>query len=156
MPGSAVTALDSAAVTYEVIRHGPVGSVAEAAAALGLAVADIVKTIVIRRGDDDYVFVLVPGDRVISWPKLRALLGVNRLSLPDAGTARDATGYERGTITPFGATTAWPVVADERVRGRRITLGAGERGVAIALDADEAVRALDATVADVTEPEPPR
>ncbi|MEV4628092.1 YbaK/EbsC family protein [Micromonospora sp. NPDC049523] len=156
MPGSASAALDSAAVPYEVIRHGPVGSVAEAAAALGMAVADIVKTIVIRRGDNDYVFVLVPGDRVISWPKLRALLGVNRLSLPDAGTAKDATGYERGTITPFGSTNAWPVVADERVRGRQITLGAGERGVAIALAADEALRSLDATVADVTDPEPPR
>jgi Cys-tRNA(Pro) deacylase len=156
MSGSASAALDSAAVPYEVIRHGPVGSVAEAATALGLAVADIVKTIVIRRGEDDYVFVLVPGDRVISWPKLRGLLGVNRLSLPDAGTAKDATGYERGTITPFGSTTAWPVVADIRVRGRRITLGAGERGVAVALAADEALRALAATVADVTEPEPPR
>ncbi|WP_326559896.1 aminoacyl-tRNA deacylase [Micromonospora sp. NBC_01796] len=156
MSGSASAALDSAAVPYEVIRHGPVGSVAEAAAALGMEVADIVKTIVIRRGDNDYVFVLVPGDRVISWPRLRALLGVNRLSLPDAGAAMDATGYERGTITPFGSTTAWPVVADERVRGRRITLGAGERGVAIALAADEALRTLAATVADVTDPEPPR
>ncbi|MFI6760108.1 aminoacyl-tRNA deacylase [Micromonospora sp. NPDC050417] len=156
MPGSATDALDSAAVAHQVIRHGPVGSVAEGAAALGVAVADVVKTIVIRRGENDYVFVLVPGDRVISWPKLRALLGVNRLSLPDAGTAKDVTGYERGTITPFGSTTAWPVVADERIHGRKITLGAGERGVAIALAGDDALTALDATVADVTEPEPPR
>ncbi|MFK3980702.1 aminoacyl-tRNA deacylase [Micromonospora sp. NPDC050397] len=156
MTGPATDALDSAAVTHEVIRHGPAGSVAEAAGQLGVAVADVVKTIVIRRGDDDYVFVLVPGDRVISWPKLRTLLGVNRLALPDAEAARNATGYERGTITPFGSTTAWPVVADERVRGRRITLGAGVRGVAVALAADDALAALAATVADVTEPEPAR
>ena len=45
----------------------------------------------------------VPGDRVISWPKLRALLGVSRLSMPDAEVARQATGYERGTITPLGS-----------------------------------------------------
>ena len=44
----------------------------------------------------------IPGDRVISWPKLRALVGVNKLQLPDAGQALDATGYERGTITPLG------------------------------------------------------
>jgi prolyl-tRNA editing enzyme YbaK/EbsC (Cys-tRNA(Pro) deacylase) len=96
----------------------------------------------------------VPGDRVISWPKLRSLLGVNRLSLPDAAAARAATGYERGTITPFGATRAWPVIADERVRGRAITLGGGEPGVAVAVDADEAARVLDATLADVTEEGP--
>ncbi len=66
----------------------------------------------IRRAADDYVFVLVPGGRQIDWPKLRAHLGVKRLSLPDADEARAATGYERGTITPFGASHAWPVIAD--------------------------------------------
>jgi prolyl-tRNA editing enzyme YbaK/EbsC (Cys-tRNA(Pro) deacylase) len=73
--------------------------------------------------------------------------------MPDAATARDATGYERGTITPFGSTRPWPVIADERVRGRVITLGTGEHGVAVALDADDVVRATGASVADVTEPE---
>ena len=73
---------------------------------------------VVRRGDDDYLLVLVPGDRVISWPKMRALLGVNRLSMPDADEARAVTGFERGTITPFGTSTRLPVIADERMRGR--------------------------------------
>lgn len=141
-------------VAHEVIRHGPVRSLPEAARARGVEVPDVVKTIVVRRADDDYLFVLVPGDRVISWPKLRTLLGVSRLSMPDAAAAKAATGYERGTITPFGSTTAWPVVADERLLGRRITLGAGEPGVAVAVDADEAVRVMGASVADVTDPEP--
>ena len=74
--------------------------------------------------------------------------------MPDAATARNATGYERGTITPFGSTRPWPVIADERIRGRVITLGTGEHGVAVAVDADEVVRATGASVADVTEPEP--
>jgi prolyl-tRNA editing enzyme YbaK/EbsC (Cys-tRNA(Pro) deacylase) len=95
----------------------------------------------------------VPGDRTISWRKLRATLGVSRLSLPDAAAAKSATGYERGTITPFGSSHAWPVVADIRVMGREITLGAGEHGVAIAAEADDIVGALDAVVADVSDPE---
>ncbi|GAA0723177.1 hypothetical protein GCM10010199_31520 [Dactylosporangium roseum] len=103
----------------------------------------------VRLTDDSFRFVLVPGDRVISWPKLRALLGVNRVSMPDA-----ATGYERGTITPFGSTTAWPVIADERLRGREITLGGGRHGVALAVVADAAIEVLTATVADVSEAEP--
>ena len=118
MSGPALEALAAAGVTHRVIPYASVRSVAEAAQARGVEVADVVKTIVVRRGADDFVFVLVPGDRVISWPKLRALLGVNRLSLPDAATAKDATGYERGTITPFGSTNPWPVVVDERIRGR--------------------------------------
>jgi len=111
---------------------------------------------VVRRGPDDFLFVLVPGDRSISWPKLRALLGVSRLSMPDAATAQQATGYQRGTITPFGSAHAWPVLADERVSGREITLGAGQPGLAVALDADEAVRALGGTMADLSDPEPAR
>jgi Cys-tRNA(Pro)/Cys-tRNA(Cys) deacylase len=156
MPTSAEDALAAADVRYRLISHGPVGSLAEAARARGVAPADVVKTLVVRRGPDDFLFVLVPGDRSISWPKLRALLGVSRLSMPDAATAQQATGYERGTITPFGSVRSWPVLADERISGREITLGAGRHGLAVALDADEAVRALGGTVADLSDPEPAR
>jgi len=153
VPNSALQALDASGVAYRVIRHGPVRSLAEAAKARGVEPADVVKTMVVRRGEGDYVFVLVPGDRTISWPKLRALLGVSRVSMPDATVAREVTGYERGTITPLGAATAWPVITDKRVLGREITLGAGEHGVAVAVRAEDVLAALSATVADVTEPE---
>jgi Cys-tRNA(Pro)/Cys-tRNA(Cys) deacylase len=152
MSTPAIEAASAAGVAHQVVRHGPVSSVAEAAAALGVPVEDLVKTIVVRRADDQYVFVLVPGDRVISWPRLRAELGVNRLSLPDKDTAKAVTGYERGTITPFGSVKPWPVVADDRLRGHTVSLGAGERGVALLVAADDAVAALDGTYADVTDP----
>jgi Cys-tRNA(Pro) deacylase len=152
MTTPALKAADEAGLAYRVITHGPVRSLAEAAAARGVTPADVVKTLVVRRADDDFLFVLVPGDRTISWPKLRALLGVSRLSLPDAELARQATGYERGTITPFGSVRPWPVIADERLAGREITLGAGEHGVAIAGAADDVVAALAATLGDVSEP----
>jgi len=148
----ALDAVASLGLEHEVTRHGPVRSLAEAAQVRGLEPRDIVKTLVVRRGDDDFLLVLVPGDREISWPKLRALLGVSRLSMPPAEVAREATGYERGTITPFGATTAWPVIADVTVAGRRVSLGAGAHGVAVTVDADAALAALGATVADVTDP----
>lgn len=156
MSTPAIEAAEAAGLAHQVVRHGPVTSVAEAAEAIGVPVADLAKTIVVRRAEDQYVFVLVPGDRVISWPKLRAQLGVNRLSLPDKDTAKEATGYERGTITPFGSVKPWPVVADDRLRGHSISLGAGERGVALLVAADDAVAALAGSYADVTDAEPPR
>jgi Cys-tRNA(Pro)/Cys-tRNA(Cys) deacylase len=152
---SVVAALESAGLPYRVIVHtAPVRSLEEAAAARGVDVVDVIKTLVVRRGDADYLFVLVPGGRQISWPKLRALLGVSRLSMPPAGEALTATGFERGTITPLGATTTWPVVADLVVAGRsEITLGSGVHDVAIGVDATRLLAAVDATVADVTESE---
>ena len=148
----ATTAIEATGIAHTVTRHGRVGSLAEAAAARGVQPGDIIKTLVVRRAEDDYLFVLVPGDREISWPKLRALLGVNRLSMPDAAVAREVTGYERGTITPFGSTRAWPVVADATVEGRTISLGAGAHGVAFTADGSDVIRVLDAQVADVTDP----
>jgi len=153
VPNAAIEALDSSGISYRIIRHGPVRSLAEAAKARGVEPADVVKTMVVRRGEGDFVFVLVPGDRTISWPKLRAVLGVSRLSMPDASVAKDVTGYERGTITPFGSSPAWPVIMDDRTLGREITLGAGEHGVAVAVRTEDVLAAVGATVADVSEPE---
>lgn len=128
------------------------GSLEEAAQILGIEPADIVKTLVVKRADGTFLFALVPGDRQIGWPKLRAVVGVNKLQLPDAQQALDATGYERGTITPLGSTTAWPAYADASIIGRRVSLGAGEHGLSLFVDADALIAALGATVADITEP----
>ena len=148
----AIAAITAAGVAHTVTRHGPVHSLEEAAAERGMEPRDIVKTLVVRRGEDDFLFVLVPGDREISWPKLRGLFGASRLSMPDAQAAKDATGYERGTITPFGSSRAWPVVADHTVTGRAISLGGGGHGVALNADGSDVIRALAAQVADVTDP----
>jgi Cys-tRNA(Pro)/Cys-tRNA(Cys) deacylase len=105
----------------------------------------------VRRGDDDFLLVLVPGTRQIDWPKLRAHLGVSRLSMPDAEVAREVTGYERGTITPFGASRPWPVLADASIAGvGTVTVGGGAHGVSLRLDADELLRAVDAELVDLT------
>jgi Cys-tRNA(Pro) deacylase len=146
----AVAAAEALGVRFEVVRHGPVRSLEEAAAARGVTPAQVVKTLVVRVSEGDYRFVLVPGDREIAWPKLRALLGVNRLSMPSADVALEATGYVRGTITPLGSSHPWPVVADASMTGT-VSLGGGAHGVALTVDADELVTALHATVADVTE-----
>lgn len=147
----AAQALTDSGIEHTITRHGMVRSLEEAAAARGVEPRDVIKTLVVRRGQDDHLFVLVPGDRQISWPKLRALLGVNRISLPDKEVAREVTGYERGTITPFGSLTALPVIADAAITGT-ISIGAGDHGVAATLDADGMIAHLDAQVADVTEP----
>ncbi len=147
----ALAAAEALGLEHVVTRHGRVRSLQEAADARGVPPSAVVKSLVVRVADGDHRFVLVPGDREISWPKLRALLGVNRLSMPDAATAYDVTGYVRGTITPLGSTQPWPVVADERMAGP-VSLGGGAHGVALTVDAAALVAALDATVADVTDP----
>ena len=147
-------AADAAArgIEVEFTERAAVSSLDEAAALLGITPGEIVKSLVVKRSDGTFLFAEIPGERVISWPKLRALVGVNKLQLPDAAVALEATGYERGTITPLGSTTAWPVYVDASLVGRRVSMGAGEHGYSLFVDADSLIAGLDATVADISEP----
>lgn len=149
---AAAAALD---LPIELVRRPAARSLQEAAALLGIEPKEIVKTIVVKRRSGDYLFALVPGGRKISWPPFRALLGVNKLAMPDAATAFQATGYERGTITVLGAKTPLPVYADERILhdGGRISIGAGEHGWSAFVDAAAYLAAIGAITADLTEPE---
>jgi Cys-tRNA(Pro)/Cys-tRNA(Cys) deacylase len=146
----AIAAAEALGLAHQVTRHGPVRSLEEAARARGVDPHQVAKTMVVRVSEGEYVFVLVPGDREIAWPRLRALLGVNRLTMASADAAHEVTGYVRGTITPLGSRTPLPVVADASLDGP-ISLGGGAPGVALLVDAAELVRALEATVADVTD-----
>jgi Cys-tRNA(Pro) deacylase len=111
----------------------------------------LLRTIVVRRGEDDYVFVLVPAGSRFDWPKLRAHLGVSRLSLPDADEAQAVTGYVRYTITPFGSTRDWPVIVDASVMGlTTVAVGGGAPGVNLHVAPTDLVAALRATAVDVT------
>jgi Cys-tRNA(Pro)/Cys-tRNA(Cys) deacylase len=153
MTGSERVLADAASrgISVELVERPAAGSLEEAATLLGLSAAGIVKTLVVKRHDGSYLFALVPGDRQISWSKLRAVVGVNKLRLPEASLALEATGYERGTITPLGSSTAWPVFADSRIAGLRIAMGAGEHGMSAFVDADELIAGFDATVADISD-----
>lgn len=147
----AIRALSKSDLDFRAVQTQPPNSVEESASFQGIEVGELLRTIVVRRGADDYVFVLVPGGRQIDWPKLRAHLGVKRLSLPDEAEARGATGYERGAITPFGSIRAWPVIADASVAGlHRVAIGGGARGVNLHLSAGDLLAHLNADVVDVT------
>lgn len=147
----ATRAAADSGIAHEVVEYGRVNSVEEAAEKRGVAVRQVLKSIVVRRAEGDHLMVLVPGDRVIDWAKLRKLLGVSRMSLAEAEEAFEVTGYRPGAITPFGSKTPLPLVADATIEGLA-SLGGGAHGVAIHLDAADLIRHFAATVADVTKP----
>ena len=147
----AVRAATALGIDHRVLVIERARDLEEAAERLGVPTSRLMKTLVVRRGEGRHLLVLVPGSRQIDWPKLRHHLGVSRLSMPDAEVAREVTGYERGTITPLGARQELPTIVDASViGGGPITIGGGAHGVSILVDADELVRVLGATVADVS------
>lgn len=155
----ALAALAASGIDYDVTETQRASSLEEAAHLRGIDPHDLVKSMVVRYrypqaapGTDEhrFVIVLVPGDRAISWKKLRAHLGTNRAAMPSAEEALEVTGFERGTITPFGA--GLPVVADETVGRGRISMGAGEHGRAVFVNGAQMLEFVSADIADVTDP----
>ncbi len=142
----ALEAVDASGFDYRLVRFEPARDLAEAADRRGTTVDRILKTMVVRTGEDSYVLVLVPGDRVIDWSALREHLGLRRIALADTDQAFDATGYQRGTITPFGVSPDVPVIVDADVTGRgEVSVGSGLPGTAIHLDVDDLIEAVGAT-----------
>lgn len=147
----ALDAIASMDVAHRVVRTGQANSAEESAGLQGIPLGALLRTIVVRRGEDDYLFVLVPAGRRFDWPKLRAHLGVTRLSLPDADEAQRVTGYVRYTITPFGSTHPWPVIADASLMSQPVVaIGGGARGVNLHVAPGDLVRVLGAAVVDVS------
>jgi len=150
----AIEAIAAMGIPHRVVRTRVPESAEESASLQGVPLGALLRTIVVRRGADDYLFVLVPAGRRFDWPKLRAHLGVNRVTLPDAEEARAVTGYVRYTITPFGSTRAWPVIVDAAAMSEPlVSIGGGIRGVNLHLSPADLVSSLGASVADLTAPE---
>ncbi|MFT0763277.1 YbaK/EbsC family protein [Actinomyces sp. F1_1611] len=138
---------------FDLTEYGPARSLVEAAERRGIGPEQLLKTLVVRQSPTEFVLVLVPGGRKISWPKLRAQLGVSRLSLASEEEALAATGFVRGTITPVGSSHPWPVLLDESAPAGPIGLGGGAPGWGLRVDRDQLRQRLDARVVDVSEPE---
>jgi Cys-tRNA(Pro)/Cys-tRNA(Cys) deacylase len=136
----AIRALTDLGVAFTPVQTSRPHSAQESAELQGIELGQLLRTIVIRRGADDYVFVLVPGGRQIDWPKIRSHLGVKRLSLPDADEAR--------------AATAWPVIADATVAvPDLVAIGGGAHGFNVHMTPDDVIRVTGATLVDVTKPD---
>ncbi|WP_418957510.1 YbaK/EbsC family protein [Streptomyces tritici] len=84
---------------------------AEAAAAIGCATSEIVKSLIFA-ADGVPVLVLMDGSSRVDVERVRAELGAGKVTRPDAAVVREATGYAIGGVPPFGHRTRTRVLAD--------------------------------------------
>jgi Cys-tRNA(Pro) deacylase len=94
-------------------RRFPEGTktAADAAAAIGVVVGQIVKSLVFGV-DNEIVMALVSGSNQLDEKKLAAAAGGSKCSRVDADAVRAATGYPIGGVPPFGHSTQLRVFVD--------------------------------------------
>ena len=94
-------------------RRFPEGTktAADAAAAIGVTVGQIVKSLVFGV-DNEIVMALVSGSNQLDEKKLAAAAGGSKCSRVDADAVRAATGYPIGGVPPLGLATQMRVFID--------------------------------------------
>jgi len=136
--------LEKLNIPHRIFTHtGKVSSLEQAARERGQRPEQIVRSILFRIGEDEYLMALVAGPSQISWKALRSYLGQSRLTMADKDEVLAVTGYPIGAVSPFGTARKLRVLVDPSVYvEEEISLGSGIRGTTIILKSADLKRAL--------------
>ena len=137
-------ALEKLNIPHRIFTHpGPVDSLEQAARERGQRPEQVVRSILFRTGEDEYLMALVAGPDQISWKALRAYLGQSRLTMASEDEVLAVTGYPIGAVGPFGTARNLRVLVDPAVFAEKeISIGSGVRGTTVILKSEDLRRAL--------------
>ncbi len=137
-------ALDDLGVSYRYIRHpGKVNSLEQAAQERGQEPGQVIRSIVFRLAQNEFLMVLVAGPAQISWPALRTHLGQSRLTMATEEEIFAVTGYPIGAVSPFGLAQPMQILVDSSViQDGEVSIGSGVRYTTVIMGSSDLVRAL--------------
>ena len=149
----ATLALDKAGVAYKLYEYDydpnaeSIGM--QAAQALGIEPARLLKTLMARAGDA-VVCVLAPSDREVNLKKLAHAAGAKSAAMLGAADAERITGYHVGGISPFGQKKRVRVFIERSALAfPHVVVNGGRRGLQVELTPDDLIRVLGATAAEI-------
>lgn len=135
------------------VQRFPAGTrtAADAAAAIGCDVAQIVKSLVFT-ADDEPVLVLTSGANRVDTGAVAGLLGADRVAKADADQVRTATGFAIGGTPPFGHPAPLRTLVDRDLLDHEVVwAAAGTPDSVFPLSPDVVVACSNGTVADVAQ-----
>ena len=122
----------------------------QAAEALGIAPEQVFKTLMVLV-DGAPACVIVPSDCEVSMKKLAAVQGGKSAQMMKPADAERLTGYKVGGVSPFGQKKTVPTAMDETaILFDQVLINGGQRGLLLGVAPNEARRATDAVLADLT------
>lgn len=139
-------ALEQLGVPHTIFRHDdarPVHSLEQAASDRGQRASQVVRSILFRIAEDEFIMALVAGPAQISWKTLRKHLGKSRVSMASEDEVLAVTGYRIGAVGPFGLLNQVKVLIDPSVMlEEEISIGSGMRNTAVILKSVDLHHAL--------------
>jgi Ala-tRNA(Pro) deacylase len=147
--------LDEAGVDYEVLEHAHTERAADEAAALGVALEEVAKTLVLSTPEGN-VRAVLPASERIDLRKAGDVVGASGKKVQLASEddlARDYTEFELGAVPPFSG-KADRVIIDSRLAERdSVVLEAGSHERSVRLKTADLVRLTGAQVAEISREE---
>ncbi len=150
----AIRELDTKGVPYRILRQAHrARNAQEAAAERGVALCQVVKTLLVKRPDGKHLIALVRGDQRLSLKKLARLVGVKKLEMAPHADVPRITGYQIGAVAPFGLRrSGLPVYVDDHILAEeRVSTSAGRHDAGLELATEDLIRTVGGQVADITE-----
>ncbi|RII15000.1 Cys-tRNA(Pro)/Cys-tRNA(Cys) deacylase YbaK [Streptomyces sp. YIM 130001] len=124
---------------------------AEAAAAIGCELSEIVKSLVFA-ADGVPVLVLMDGSSRVDLELVRRELGAEKVTRAKVTLVRETTGYAIGGVPPFGHTTRTRVLADRGLLDHEVVwAAAGTPHTVFPMTPKDLVAHAGATLVDVRE-----
>lgn len=144
-PTPAVDYLRQRSISFQLFQHtGPVESLEQAAVERSQNPQQVVRSIVFRLAEGEFIMVLMPGPGQIPWKALRQYIGQSRMTMANEEELLEATGYRPGTVNPFGLPQPMRVLIDQGVIDQpQVSIGSGKRGLAILIRPADMLAALD-------------
>jgi Ala-tRNA(Pro) deacylase len=144
--------LDEAGARYELLTHVRTESAAAEAEALGIAPADVAKTLVVTT-PQGYVRAVLPASERIDLRKLREVRGGGKEQVhlaSEEDLARDYPEFDLGAVPPIGGGRRDPVVIDSRLAERdSLVLEAGSHEESVRIPTGDLLRVSEAEVVDI-------
>ena len=140
----AIAYLRQNGITHTVFCHtGPVRSLEQAALERNQHPGQVIRSIVFRLGEGQFIMVLMPGPAQVPWKVLRKHLNQSRLTMASEEEVLQTTGCVPGTVNPFSLTKPMQILVDRSILSLpEVSFGSCRRGVAILLEPEAMLKAL--------------
>ena len=138
-------------VDHDVVAPGvPMPTVPAAAAAIGVGVEQILKTLLFQDRDGGFVVAIACGTGRVDRGRLAAASGSGKLRVADAQDVLQVTGYPAGGVAPLALPPQLPVIVDTAVMRLPVAWGgAGREELLLRVTPADIVRLNQAAVAEI-------
>ena len=151
---NAARILDGLGIAYEIKTYAVDESDLSAvhvAEVSGLNIELIFKTLVARGDKSGVIMAVIGGSDELNLKALAKASGNKSVEMIALKELLPLTGYMRGGCSPLGAKKNYPVFLDSRALTlEKISISAGLRGMQLVLSPRDLIKAVNATVADLT------